>query len=315
MKHVCVYSNWNPLVGGVKTACIELMKALKKKGYKLTFAYTQGMGLSAETLFHYSDVADVYKITPDLEIDCDVCVIASNHKVPEQVKAKKYLQWIHTDYNKASVVGGKISLHPNPQVTDYVAVSEHAAQVARDRFGVKVHTIHNLIDEDYGKGLRSPIKFVTVSRLSVEKGFKRMLEFVKMLEEREVDFVWDVFGNSCDTGEEKKIMDLFKDYPNVRFLGVSMDTKLDVANADYLVQLSNYEGYPYTVLEALMLSTPAIITDYPGSKEIIKDGKNGYIVPMDVKKITKAKLDKIIKKIPKFTHKQTGKVEQWEKLF
>lgn len=51
------------------------------------------------------------------------------------------------------------------------------------------------------------------------------------------------------------------------------------AAADCFVMPSYREGFPNTVLEAGAMELPSIVTDINGSREIIKDGVNGMIVP------------------------------------
>ena len=51
------------------------------------------------------------------------------------------------------------------------------------------------------------------------------------------------------------------------------------AAADCFVMPSYREGFPNTVLEAGAMGLPSIVTDINGSREIIKEGENGMIVP------------------------------------
>lgn len=51
------------------------------------------------------------------------------------------------------------------------------------------------------------------------------------------------------------------------------------AAADCFVSASYREGFPNTVLEAGAMGLPCIVTNINGSREIIKDGENGMIVP------------------------------------
>ena len=56
-----------------------------------------------------------------------------------------------------------------------------------------------------------------------------------------------------------------------------------VADSDYLVQLSDSEAYCYSVVEALTVGTPVIVTPCPVLEEIgVKEGVNGFYVPFDM---------------------------------
>jgi glycosyltransferase involved in cell wall biosynthesis len=84
-------------------------------------------------------------------------------------------------------------------------------------------------------------------------------------------------------------------------------------DADYLVQVSDTEGFCYSIYEALQVDTPCIVTDFPSAFEQVKDGKSGYILKMDLSNLD---IDKIYNKIPtqiSFTEKSTE--EDWIKLF
>lgn len=51
------------------------------------------------------------------------------------------------------------------------------------------------------------------------------------------------------------------------------------AAADALVFPSYREGFPNVVLEAGVMELPSVVTDINGSREIISDNHNGYVVP------------------------------------
>lgn len=51
------------------------------------------------------------------------------------------------------------------------------------------------------------------------------------------------------------------------------------AAADCFVMPSYREGFPNTVLEAGAMGLPSIVTDINGSREIIKQGENGVVIP------------------------------------
>ena len=71
--------------------------------------------------------------------------------------------------------------------------------------------------------------------------------------------------------------------------------------SDYLVQLSDTEGYPYSLLEALCLGTPLIVTDLPSNPDSqVIDGVNAIVLPFDMSEIP---IDRIRKGLKKFKYK------------
>jgi glycosyltransferase involved in cell wall biosynthesis len=67
----------------------------------------------------------------------------------------------------------------------------------------------------------------------------------------------------------------------VRFLGFEHDVLPWMQAADGFVLCSRWEGLPMSLLEAGACALPAVVTDVPGSREIIVDGRNGFLVPSE----------------------------------
>ena len=79
------------------------------------------------------------------------------------------------------------------------------------------------------------------------------------------------------------------------------------------MQLSGSEAFSYSLLEALELQTPVIVTPLEQNKDMrIVDGENAYIVPFEVEGFDVKK----ILKVPEFTYKHDNAtiIKQWRKL-
>ncbi len=151
------------------------------------------------------------------------------------------------------------------------------------------------------------IKLVTISRISKEKGFERMLQMERLLLASGVPFIWDCFGDTS-TAYGRKVVPKFK---RVKFKGVT-STPLEVMKQyNYLVQLSDTEGFPYSIYEAMQQKLPVIATDFPSIHEMIEDGVNGYILDMDLNNFDSNKIQ-TVPVITSFTEKSTE--QDWIKL-
>lgn len=76
---------------------------------------------------------------------------------------------------------------------------------------------------------------------------------------------------------------------NVRYLGFRPDVA-DIMNASDLFVLSSLqEGMPISLLEAMALGKPAVVTDAGGNAEVVEHGRSGYVVsPEDPDQLAEA---------------------------
>lgn len=123
------------------------------------------------------------------------------------------------------------------------------------------------------------IRFITAARISKEKGFNRVLKLCELLTKEGIEYEWKVYGQP--KGNYGK--DIINKAPEqLKFMGYKDNLTQETKQADYMVLLSDTEGFPYATYEALSLLTPCIVTDFPSAKEQITDGINGWILDMDL---------------------------------
>jgi glycosyltransferase involved in cell wall biosynthesis len=66
----------------------------------------------------------------------------------------------------------------------------------------------------------------------------------------------------------------------IEFLGKLDDVRPAISGASIYVLPSYREGTPRTVLEAMAMGRPVITTDAPGCRETVRNGDNGFLVPV-----------------------------------
>jgi glycosyltransferase involved in cell wall biosynthesis len=66
----------------------------------------------------------------------------------------------------------------------------------------------------------------------------------------------------------------------VELLGARRDVPRLMADADLMVQCSQFEGLPIALIEAAMSALPAIATDVGGCGEVVVPGETGLLVPL-----------------------------------
>ena len=278
LKNVLYFPNFN-IVGGIETYCYEM--GLKYgKDYDITVIFQNG---DAGMMKKISETCRVIRYREGDEIECDTFIFGYGHEILEHVKAKRIIQTFHADY---------INRHLNPcfdeRITDRFGVADNTTNGIREHFewAKDIVTMYNPYTV---KKPRNVLKLVSATRLTAEKGFARMVRLAEALDEAKIPFHWLVFTDSRQTFPNK----------NVSLMEPRHDVLDFIADADYLVQLSDTEGYSYSIVEALSVGTPVICTDFPVAVEQgVVTGKTGFILPMDMKEIP---VDAIYKGVKKFT--------------
>jgi len=138
-----------------------------------------------------------------------------------------------------------------------------------------------------------------------------MLDFANQLDSKKIPYIWNVFGSTTSNFAKQTLLS-FKNCPNVIFKGVTREPFKEINKADYLVQLSDTEGFAYSVFEAMQVKTPCIITPFASGKEQITNGVNGWIIPFDMKNID---FESILRRnliVPEF--EELGKESDWINL-
>lgn len=279
LKNVIYFPSFN-IIGGVETFCYEM--ALKYgKDYDLTIVYKNG---DAQQMAHIANVARIVRFRDGDRIKCDVFIFGWGWDILEYVDAKEYIQTFHADY-----LNRKLNPSPSPKITKRFGVSENTTRGIHDNYlwAANIETMYNPYTP---KKTKKVLNLISATRLSEEKGYERMKILCKAFDDAGIPFLWHVFTDQPKASP----------HPNMIVLPCKVEGILDyVANADYLVQLSDTEGYSYSVVEALSVGTPVIATDFAVAREQgIEDGKTGWILPMDMSEIP---VDKIYKGVKKFT--------------
>lgn len=177
----------------------------------------------------------------------------------------------------------------------------HVSESSKRSFKTSGEVIYNPLMKQDGRALL----LVSATRIpALDKGenAKRMLKLAEMLYEAEIPYLWMNFSDAP----------LNNAPPGFVNVGTFQDLQPYIARADYMVQLSDQEGFGYSVLEALTRNTAVICTPFETTKELaVIDGKNGYIVPFDLDFDVRKLLN-----VPRFTYTWNNDMirRQWEEL-
>lgn len=283
MQNVFYFSYLNK-IGGTESFFYYLAK--KYKSYDITIFYKDG---DKEQIKRLAKYVRVKKYTGE-KIKCKKIFFNYSLDIIDNVEAEEYIQLLHGDYKAMNV-----KPNTNPKLTKYLGVSKQVCKSFTELTEIEAKLAYNPIVIDKPKKV---LNLVSATRLTAEKGKDRIVKLAKLLNEANIPYIWTIFTN------DTKAINI----PNVVYMEPRLDIINFIANADYLVQLSDNEGYCYSVVEALSVGTPVIVTDIPVFKEIGLNSKNSFTLDFDLDKVP---LDKIYKGLEPFEYKP--KADTWSK--
>ena len=134
--------------------------------------------------------------------------------------------------------------------------------------------------------------FCYVGRLNSEKGISELIQAFQELDRN----VCLILAGGLDESSplNAKDISLINSHPNIFAVGLVHDVRSIYLASDVNVLVSYREGFPNVLLEACSMGLPSIATDVNGSREVIRNGETGWLIPVKNKN---AVLDAMISSI------------------
>lgn len=186
-----------------------------------------------------------------------------------------------------------------------ITVSEYDGSLARKNKVVsaqKLHTIHNGVHEfRYPKRVEHLNNDPTIIMVARFARPKKQLALLKALQKLQllgwhVRFAGDgpLLNEAMDYVKNQRLCE------RVEFLGDRTDVTKLLQQSDVFVLLSDWEGLPISILEAMRSGLPIIASDVGGVKEAVRQSINGYIIPKNdeeelIRKLTQMLTNSILR--------------------
>lgn len=263
--------------------------------FDVTVLYCSG---EPERLRKMARLVKMEKYQENKVYECDIFIRNSVWGIiPKNIKAKRMIELRHANYKYLLEQKLLYMQYRDMGIKEIVGCGDFVSKMSNEVLHDNPTTIKNILLPK--QKTNKVLKLISCTRLDPAKGWSRMLKMMEMMQNANIKFEWNIFTNSnykCD-------------YEEVHFWKQRYDIWDYLASADYTVLLSDSEGLPYTVQESLQYQVPCIVTDVGGCTELIKDGVNGYVVPLDMNfDINK------IKTIPKCSKYENHSLEDWLKF-
>ena len=265
-------------IGGVETFIYELAKLFSD--YDFVIYYEQ---IDDEQLKRLKKFVRCIKYNGE-KLKCKKLFMNYDISIIDNVEAEEYIEMVHCVFKH-----NKLKPHVHPKITKYYAVGKEACDSFKELTGLDCEVLHNPLTLEKPKRI---LKLISATRLASDKGkiLQRTKKLAEELEKNNIPYIWNIFTTNEDTLKN----------PNIIYMKPKLDIRNYIASSDYLVQLSDTEAFCYSVLEALSLNIPCIVTDIPCFKEMgMKQAVNGYILDFDMKNIP---IEDIYNHIPKFSY-------------
>lgn len=252
-------------IGGIETFIYNFCRHMKDN-YDIVVLYKNMEQNQIDRLKPY---VRVEKLNDSKKYICNSLMINRiNDNIPKNIEYQQNIQMVH---------GCRLSkdwyLKKNRDVV--VSVSKVVEKSFEEEFDDDCNkkVIH---DFTFYEPTQRVLKLISATRLSGEKGEKRMITLAEKLNEDKIPFLWFLFTER----PLKKTVD------GMVYMKPTLNIRNYMQDCDYLVQLSDSEAFGYSVVEALELGVPIISTPIPVLDELnIKDGINGIILPFEMDNI------------------------------
>lgn len=143
-------------------------------------------------------------------------------------------------------------------------------------------------------GLDENKKYIIgIGRLVKRKGFDTFIKALALLD-NSVNGI--IIGDGPELINLKALAQEFGVSERLNFVGqVDEDKKFQyLSNADVFVLSSIHEGFGIVLQEAMQVGLPIVATSEGGQVDIVRDGHNGFLVPVSNEKFLADKIDSIL---------------------
>ena len=148
----------------------------------------------------------------------------------------------------------------------------------------------------------SKIKFLLVARLLWEKGVGEYVQAARVIKSKYKNVEFQLLGFldvKNPSAVSRAEVEQWAQDGVITYLGSAEDVRPHYAAADCVVLPSFYrEGVPRTLLEASSMGIPIITTDSVGCRDVVKDGKTGFLCRVKDANDLAEKIEHIIRMTP-----------------
>ncbi len=353
-KKDLMFSIYDLEIGGIETAMINLLNKINYNKYNVTLIVEKKRGTLLKQVnknVYLKEIAVsnnknilirkttnyirklLYKILNYHNYDFSCCYATyslSSNKLAI-ISSNNNALYVHSDYKYVYKTNEEIkSFFDNRKVNDFKNIifvsneSKNSFKELYPKLSNKLLVFNNFVDikriielskEEISEKKKEEKLLVFVGRL--DDSSKKLSRAINLIKEIKNIELW-IIGDGPDRNKYEELVSSSKLKTRVKFFGKKQNPYPYMKKADYIILTSDYEGFPVTYLESIVLNKK-IITTINTSDESINIKDYAYIISKDEKEMVK-EVRKIIEKDKKLKEIdlekiQNDRMKKLEKIF
>ncbi len=290
--------------GGAERVAVDLGNELSRLGHRSFLCATRKTGSLKSDLL---DSVTFFKLGRQSTFDIDGIRVFRNFVKENQIDV------VHAHGNSSAMFcivallgsGARIVHHDhNPllekrklwmerlilkQVDCWICVSDPILHWAKEKVNYsKAVLINNPVDENRffknsitGKLKQGIRNIVMIANYKEHKDYFNLLRAIQQIENEFPEYRFQCYGGNTESNYYKKLVSYkeSENLKNVELLPSSNNIPKVLSNAVVGVLSSESEGLPISLLEYMAEGLPVVVTDVGDCGRIVRDAKNGLVVP------------------------------------
>lgn len=269
---VCAYSNLGVIGEGLMAEGFEIYVPGEAHPLKTMWRYFQLFRGMKPDVVHCHNPAATIHAAVSARMAGVRAVIATRHRV----EPLPYDLSVELKFSAASRFCDWIT-----GISEVTCVNARGAPLARKSRIVLVYNGTAPVERVAFAGLgKAGFTAVFIGRLAPEKDLGMLIRAVALALPRLPELRLWIVGDGRVRGAWEALARELGVTEQVRFWGQRMDTAQFFSAADAFVMSSFTEGLPMSLLQAMSLGVPSIVTDVDGGAEVVRGAGCGLLVPV-----------------------------------
>lgn len=138
-------------------------------------------------------------------------------------------------------------------------------------------------------------RFIAAGRLTAQKNFASLIRAFSLVAKRHPDWTLDIYGEGGEKHSLQQQIERCQMTNNIFLRGYTSDIREKMLEASGYVLSSRFEGFGLVLIEAMSCGLPVVSYTCPcGPKDVVTDGSDGFLVPVDDEKALADRMCRLI---------------------